>query len=567
MPQPLKQLGTIKYYVQGVGDKYDKQYDKLYYDYDSKSYKLKKLKTKTIKASYFANNVSGRVQATLKTNSLNEEFVEILMGTYNNPILGIEPWNGNGINNIDSVICNCKNSLGVPTMSYRNASKSVQEYAMIGFNVVASNYWSIYVVVRKEKYGDRELSLSGVRDFFNTYEFEFEYLCDLNSFDALHKTVETKILEKPSLETYSPKTYISTNTEIQPSQMTITNKRNLINLRKMKSNTDYTLQLKCNKKGNKPIKINLCGKEKDIDATIGVNHINVTTNELNGNNLELSGEGNVVSEIIVIEGEMNQYPSYFDGIQNTGELQDDGTYKIDVSTNNGGFKNLFDINNFFVNSNNRGSYVVSSEDNSITSNYTDWYYTVETNIDLKTGKEYLIKLDFEAMTVSTSTYSLIMLGDKGYNLNSYIHADFEKIIQYAPSTEDKLKTSFNIIYTPSSDKTVYFGLSSGLRNSGSIKIKNIEIAEYSDNLNMSIPLKSHKVSVQTNSPLAKGDKLYWNKSNKRYEIDRGGNIEVPTVSGDVIDLPRLYQRENTYFSTSTGNIKPSKIKLDYNDLD
>ena len=75
------------------------------------------------------------------------------------------------------------------------------------------------------------------------------------------------------------------------------------------------------------------------------------------------------------------------------------------------------------------------------------------------------------------------------------------------------------------------------------------------------------VSIQTNNALAKGDKLYWNKSNKRYEIDRGGSIEVPTVSGDVIDLPRLYQREDTHFSTSTGNIKPSKIKIDYNDLD
>ena len=224
--------------------------------------------------------------------------------------------------------------------------------------------------------------------------------------------IETKILEKPSLETYSPKTYITTNTEIQPSKMTVTNKRNLINLKKIKANTDYTVQLKCNEKGNKPIKINLCGKEKDIDATIGVNHVNITTNELNDNKLELSGEGNIVSEIIVVEGEMNQYPEYFNGVQSTGELQDDGTYRIGIKTNEG----------------------------------------------------------------------------------------------------------FNI-------------------------------------------------SIQTNNPLAKGDKLYWNKSNKRYEIDRGGSIEVPTVSGDIIDLPRLYQREDTHFSTSTGNIKPSKIKLDYNDLD
>lgn len=233
-----------------------------------------------------------------------------------------------------------------------------------------------------------------------------------NDTELYYEILETKILEKASLETYSPKTYITTNSEIQPSQMTVTNKRNLIDLKKMKANTDYTVQLKCNEKGNKPIKINLCGKEKDVDATIGVNHINITTNELNDNNLKLSGEGNVVSEIIVVEGEMNQYPSYFDGVQNTGELQDDGTYRIGIKTNEG----------------------------------------------------------------------------------------------------------FNI-------------------------------------------------SIQTNNPLAKGDKLYWNKSNKRYEIDRGGSIEVPTVSGDIVDLPRLYQKEDTHLTISTGNIKPSKIKVNYLNID
>ena len=74
------------------------------------------------------------------------------------------------------------------------------------------------------------------------------------------------------------------------------------------------------------------------------------------------------------------------------------------------------------------------------------------------------------------------------------------------------------------------------------------------------------ISIQTDNPLAKGDKLYWNKSNNRYEIDRNGDIEVHTVTGDVIDLPRLYQREDTNLIVETGNIKPSNIKIEYNDL-
>ena len=75
------------------------------------------------------------------------------------------------------------------------------------------------------------------------------------------------------------------------------------------------------------------------------------------------------------------------------------------------------------------------------------------------------------------------------------------------------------------------------------------------------------ISIASNKPLAKGDKLYWNKSNKRYEIDRDGVIEVPTVIGDNIDLPRLYQRVDTKISVNTGNIKPGKLKVEYNDFE
>ena len=74
------------------------------------------------------------------------------------------------------------------------------------------------------------------------------------------------------------------------------------------------------------------------------------------------------------------------------------------------------------------------------------------------------------------------------------------------------------------------------------------------------------LTVQANSPLAKGDKLYWNDTNKRYEIDRNGVIEIPTVEGDIIDLPRLYQRDDTILTVDTGNIKPSEIKIKYKDL-
>ena len=370
-----------------------------------------------------------------------------------------------------------------------------------------------------------------------------------------------------------PTTHIEcTGNPIQPSRLFLESDLTRYKPSTLETNTDYTVQFECKEKSDKKIKLNLGGLEKEVDAIVGLNHVSITTpNEIDTSlykdRLFLSGVGNKVDNVMVVEGEMNQYPNYFEGVQSVGVLQEDGSYKIEVSTNNGGFKNLFDINNFFVNSNDRGNIIVSEEDNSIIANHTDWYYTVETNIDLKAGKKYIIKLDFEGTATHTTKYSLIMLGDKGYNLNAYNHTDFEKVIEWAPYTDKELKASFNIEYTPSSDKTVYLGLSHGLRTSGSIKIKNIEIAEYNDNLNMDIPLKSHNVAITSNNPLAKRDKLYWNKSNKRYEIDRSGEIEIPTVEGNVMDLPRLYQREDTNLTVESGNIKPSEVKIEYLDID
>ena len=74
------------------------------------------------------------------------------------------------------------------------------------------------------------------------------------------------------------------------------------------------------------------------------------------------------------------------------------------------------------------------------------------------------------------------------------------------------------------------------------------------------------ISIKTDLPLTKDDKLYWNDTNKRYEIDRSGEIEIPTVEGDVIDLPRLYQKKPTTIIISTDNIEPSKIDISYKDI-
>ena len=153
------------------------------------------------------------------------------------------------------------------------------------------------------------------------------------------KTIETKILEKPSLETYSPKTYVSTNTEVQPSQMTITNKRNLFTPLGLQADKDYTLQLDSVGKDDKNITVNLGGTETTIQPINDTSkHHKVvirTPSELTTDKLELSGKGVVVNDVMLFDGGssvMKQNVEYVDGIQSIGELQENGKYKIDIQT-------------------------------------------------------------------------------------------------------------------------------------------------------------------------------------------------------------------------------------------
>ena len=86
------------------------------------------------------------------------------------------------------------------------------------------------------------------------------------------------------------------------------------------------------------------------------------------------------------------------------------------------------------------------------------------------------------------------------------------------------------------------------------------------NWNTIISYTGYNITIKTSRPLGKNDKLYWSSSNNRFEIDRNGVVEVPTVEGDIVDLPRLYQKEDTTINISTDNIKPRKIDIEYNDI-
>lgn len=138
--------------------------------------------------------------------------------------------------------------------------------------------------------------------------------------------IETKILEKPSLETYSPKTYITTSAEVQPSQMSITNKEVKFIPMSLQPSKSYTVQLDSVGKNNKPITVNLGGATTTIQPTNDTSkhhRVSITTpSSLTTDNLDLSGEGVVVNDVMLFEGNtsvIKQDVDYMDGIQSIGE--------------------------------------------------------------------------------------------------------------------------------------------------------------------------------------------------------------------------------------------------------
>ena len=356
MPQPLRKVGNFA--------------DKLYWD-NNKNKFLMDSNTKIYPPSGTTNYV---------IVAESDDFVTLSM--HKNYITGVRS---------EGAFCNL-----LPQIQSYNATEE-------GFLYVDPYF---YFTVSKS---NLDSSISDYRLALKTWLHgnNAEFLCPGKT-----ETAETEILEPTTIETYSSKTHILVNSDVQPSQMTLTNQKTLIDIKELNTDTDYTMQFNCTKKGNKPITVNLCGTEKEVDVPVGVNHISITTpSSLVNSRLELGGDGNVVSDIMLFEGEINQYPNYFDSVQSVGNLQGDN-YEIGISTNEG-----------------------------------------------------------------------------------------------------------------------------------------------------------FSVTITSSNPLAKGDKLYWSLTNKRYEIDRNGVIEVPTVTGDVIDLPRLYQKEATTLSTSTGIIKPGKLKIEYNDFE
>ena len=181
-------------------------------------------------------------------------------------------------------------------------------------------------------------SLTGVEktDDYSTVISKFRTYLQNNPIRIIYQ-LATPIYEElpidPTINTYNDITHISNNSTI-PCNMKIKNTGyNAI----IKPSTLYTVALDTNKSGT--IGINLGGAK--VTTTNNVATI-TTPATLTDDSLRLYGKDIKGSKVRILEGDKtNWIPSHFEGMKSSFEdkLQDDGTYKMEILSNN---KNLVD---------------------------------------------------------------------------------------------------------------------------------------------------------------------------------------------------------------------------------
>ena len=156
--------------------------------------------------------------------------------------------------------------------------------------------------------------------------------------------------------------------------MSITNKEVKFIPISLQPSKSYTIQLDSVGKDNKPITVNLGGTETTIQPTNDTSkhhRTSITTpSKLATDNLDLSGEGVIVNDVMLFEGntsEIKQDVDYIDGIQSIGELIEN--------------KNLFDYTQSELG-------FLSISTGGISSN-TSWKYTTNL-ISVKPNTTYCI---------------------------------------------------------------------------------------------------------------------------------------------------------------------------------
>jgi surface protein len=147
----------------------------------------------------------------------------------------------------------------------------------------------------------------------------------------------TDMNEKVEIDVYETTKIGFIDTPIDPTETIINQDMINYKIEQLESSTEYTIQFNCLakiKENNIGIKIN----EEVIETpiTLGINRVKITTpsNITDKTRIALYGEGNIIKDVMLVKGDLNQDLKYFEGIQGLGELQEDGSYKITIVSDN-----------------------------------------------------------------------------------------------------------------------------------------------------------------------------------------------------------------------------------------
>lgn len=281
-----------------------------------------------------------------------------------------------------------------------------------------SYYWGakFYFFISKNK-------LQGTANSFKTYitdnPITFQTICA----EPVHKTVDLKVIDQngnviPTLKSWNTTTHIYSEIP-ENSLYPILSHSNPTYPVILKPSTKYSIVTNSysNDHTNSAINFNLGGAT--ASTTVGNRITTITTpSTLSNELLTMSGRGNKLNNVMVIEGDVAGDEPYFEGICDV---------KSPILSNVG--KNLVNPNNYINYPNNNISVKKDGEHSYILENKTtgNWRYQIGDKVKLKANTTYTLSYDYELLSESVPMNygAVINLRDES-NPNKNISGDAVK---------------------------------------------------------------------------------------------------------------------------------------------
>ena len=361
-------------------------------------------------------------------------------------------------------------------------------------------------------YYDKTWSDQQIIDWCNSNDLKFLLPCETPTYEPLEIN--------PELTCYNDTTHISNNSII-PCTMKVKNSGyNAI----IKPNTLYTIALDTNKSGT--VGMNLGG----VKGTTTNNVLTLTTPAtLADDSLRLYGKDIKGSKVRLLEGDKtNWIPSHFEGMKSSFEdkVQSDGTYKMEISSNN---KNLLKLDDIVMKGIGAGCTLDACSTDLIqyTSNQAEWTQ-IFFMMKLKPFTRYTLSAELQSMNV-------YVFNDRvgTWDANKYIGA-----MQNTTNTLQKKQYSF----TTNKNGCISIRFTNEMMLGVNIA-KNIMLSEV---VGEYIPKKSNKIQFSSIEPLRSvgntKDKFVF--KNNKLMIER--NIGEITIKDTILSTSKSSDTNRTY---------------------